>query len=144
LRTLSKGYSLAGLRLGFGIANPALLAELNKIKDSYNVDALAYAVGAAAIADQDHKTANAEKIKASRAKLAVSFKELGFDVWPSQTNFLLVRPPNGDAERIYQTLKVRGILIRYFNQPRLEDKLRISVGTEKQNQILVKTLKEIL
>jgi histidinol-phosphate aminotransferase len=144
LRTLSKGYSLAGLRLGFGIANPALLAELNKIKDSYNVDALAYAVGAAAIADQDHKTANAEKIKASRAKLAVSFKELGFDVWPSQTNFLLVRPPNGDAERIYQTLKVRGILIRYFNQPRLEDKLRISVGTEEQNQILVKTLKEIL
>jgi histidinol-phosphate aminotransferase len=144
LRTLSKGYSLAGLRLGFGIANPALLAELNKIKDSYNVDALAYAVGAAAIADQDHKTANAEKIKASRAKLAVSFKELGFDVWPSQTNFLLVRPPNGDAERIYQTLKVQGILIRYFNQPRLEDKLRISVGTEEQNQILVKTLKEIL
>jgi histidinol-phosphate aminotransferase len=144
LRTLSKGYSLAGLRLGFGIANPALLAELNKIKDSYNVDALAYAVGAAAIADQDHKIANAEKIKASRAKLAVSFQELGFDVWPSQTNFLLVRPPNGDAERIYQTLKVRGILIRYFNQPRLEDKLRISVGTEEQNQILVKTLKEIL
>ena len=144
LRTLSKGYSLAGLRLGFGIANPALLAELNKIKDSYNVDALAYAVGAAAIADRDHKTANAEKIKASRAKLAVSFKELGFDVWPSQTNFLLVRPPNGDAERIYQTLKVQGILIRYFNQPRLEDKVRISVGTEEQNHILVKTLKEIL
>jgi len=144
LRTLSKGYSLAGLRLGFAIANPALLAELNKIKDSYNVDALAYAVGAAAIADRDHKTANAEKIKASRAKLAISFRELGFDVLPSQTNFLLVRPPNGDAERIYQTLKVRGILIRYFNQPRLEDKLRISVGTEEQNQILVKTLKEIL
>ena len=144
LRTLSKGYSLAGLRLGLAIANPALLAELNKIKDSYNVDVLAYAVGAAAIADQDHKIANAEKIKASRAKLAVSFQELGFDVWPSQTNFLLVRPPNGDAERIYQTLKVRGILIRYFNQPRLEDKLRISVGTEEQNQILVKTLKEIL
>ncbi|MEG4853992.1 histidinol-phosphate transaminase [Microcoleus sp. B5-D4] len=144
LRTLSKGYSLAGLRLGFGIANPALLAELNKIKDSYNVDALAYAVGAVAIADQDHKIANAEKIKVSRAKLAVSFQELGFEVWPSQTNFLLVRPPNGDAERIYQTLKVRGILIRYFNQPRLEDKLRISVGTEEQNQILVKTLKEIL
>ncbi|MEG4803240.1 histidinol-phosphate transaminase [Microcoleus sp. ARI1-B5] len=144
LRTLSKGYSLAGLRLGFAIANPALLAELNKVKDSYNVDALAYAVAAGAIADSDHKTANAEKIKASRAKLAVSFKELGFDVWPSQTNFLLVRPPNGDAERIYQTLKVRGILIRYFNQPRLEDKLRISVGTEAQNQILVKTMREIL
>jgi histidinol-phosphate aminotransferase len=144
LRTLSKGYSLAGLRLGFAIANPILLAELNKIKDSYNVDAVAYAVAARAIADSDHKTANAEKIKASRAQLAVSFKELGFEVWPSQTNFLLVRPPHGDAERIYQTLKERGILIRYFNQPRLEDKLRISVGTEEQNQILVKTLKEIL
>jgi len=130
--------------LGFAIANPMLLAELNKIKDSYNVDAVAYAVAAGAIADQDHKTANAEKIKASRTKLAINFKELGFEVWPSQTNFLLVRPQNGDAARIYQTLKERGILIRYFNQPRLEDKLRISIGTEEENQILVKTLKEIL
>jgi histidinol-phosphate aminotransferase len=144
LRTLSKGYSLAGLRLGFCIANPKLLAELNKVKDSYNVDAIAYAVAASAIVDRDYKIANAEKIKASREKLAISFKELGFQVWPSQTNFLLVRPPQGDAERIYQTLKVRGILIRYFNQPRLTDKLRITVGTEEQNQILVKTLKEIL
>ncbi len=144
LRTLSKGYSLAGLRLGFGIANPALIAELNKIKDSYNVDALAYLVGAAAIADQNYKTANAEKIKASRSKLALSLKELGFEIWPSQTNFLLVRPPNGDAERIYQRLKVEGILIRYFNQPRLADKLRITVGTEEQNQILIQTLRGIL
>lgn len=144
LRTLSKGYSLAGLRLGFCIANPALLAELNKVKDSYNVDALAYAVAASAIADQDYKIANAEKIKASRQKLAISFKELDFQVWPSQANFLLVRPPQGDAERIYQTLKARGILIRYFKQPRLTDKLRITVGTEEQNQILVKTLKQIL
>lgn len=144
LRTLSKGYSLAGLRLGFGIANPALIAELNKIKDSYNVDALAYLVGAAAIADQNYKTANAEKIKASRSKLALSLKELGFEIWPSQTNFLLVRPPNGDAEMIYQRLKVEGILIRYFNQPRLADKLRITVGTEEQNQILVQTLRGIL
>lgn len=144
LRTLSKGYSLAGLRLGFGIANPALIAELNKIKDSYNVDALAYLVGAAAIADQNHKTANAEKIKGSRSKLALSLKELGFEIWPSQTNFLLVRPPNGDAERIYQRLKVEGILIRYFNQPRLADKLRITVGTEEQNQILIQALRVIL
>ncbi|NJK77337.1 MAG: histidinol-phosphate transaminase [Microcoleus sp. SU_5_6] len=144
LRTLSKGYSLAGLRLGFCIANPELLAELNKVKDSYNVDAIAYAVAASAIADRDYKIANAEKIKASRGKLAISFKELGFQVWPSQTNFLLVRPPQGDAERIYQILKAQGILIRYFNQPRLTDKLRITVGTEEQNQILVKTLKKIL
>lgn len=144
LRTLSKGYSLAGLRLGFGIANPNLIAELNKVKDSYNVDALAYLVAAAAIADRDYKIANAQKIKVSREKLAVTFKQLGFRVWPSQTNFLLVRPPQGDAERIYQALKMQGILIRYFKQPRLEDKLRITVGTEEQNQILVKTLREIL
>jgi len=144
LRTLSKGYSLAGLRLGFGIANPQLLAELNKVKDSYNVDALAYAVAAAAIADRDYKTATAEKIKVSRSQLAVTLKQLNFEVWPSQTNFLLVRPPKGDAERIYQTLKMQGILIRYFKQPRLEDKLRITIGTEEQNQILVNTLREIL
>src|SRR4028119_393273 len=78
LRTLSKGYSLAGLRLGFGVANPALLEGLIKVKDSYNVDAVACAVGAAAIADQDHKNTNANMIKVSRAQMADALKELGF------------------------------------------------------------------
>jgi histidinol-phosphate aminotransferase len=142
LRTLSKGYSLAGLRLGFGVADASLLEGLWKVKDSYNVNALAAAVGAAAFGDQAHKIANAEKVKASRAKLAAGLEKLGFRVWPSQANFLLARPGGGDAERIYQDLKAAGILVRYFKQPGLEDKLRIAVGTDDQNGALCQALRE--
>jgi histidinol-phosphate aminotransferase len=144
LRTLSKGYSLAGLRLGFGVANPVLLEGLIKVKDSYNVDAVACAVGASAIADQTHKNSNAQKIKASRTQMAEALHELGFDVLPSQANFLLARFPSGNAEFLYQMLKQRGILIRYFNQPRLADKLRITVGTPEQNETLIQVLGEVL
>lgn len=144
LRTLSKGYSLAGLRLGFGVANPTLLEGLIKVKDSYNVDAVACAVGAAAIADQSHKTTNAQKIKASRTQMASELKQLGFEVFPSQANFLLVRSPSGNGEYLYEMLKQQGILVRYFKQPRLEDKLRITVGTPEQNATLVKVLSEVI
>lgn len=140
IRTLSKGYSLAGLRLGFGIGNPALLSGLFKVKDSYNIDAIACLVGAAAMRDQAHKQECAEKVKASRAKLAVDLKQLGFQIWNSQTNFLLTQPPNGNAEQIYLALKERGILVRYFQQPGLEDKLRITIGTDEQNQRLIEVL----
>jgi len=139
IRTLSKGYSLAGVRLGFGIANPKLLSGLYKVKDSYNIDAISCAVGAAAISDQAYKNACVARVKASRAKLAVDLKQLGFRVWDSQTNFLLVQPP-GNAEYLYQRLKEQGILVRYFQQPRLDDKLRITVGTDEQNQALVNAL----
>ncbi|HEY9642896.1 MAG TPA: histidinol-phosphate transaminase [Coleofasciculaceae cyanobacterium] len=138
-RTLSKGYSLAGLRLGFGIANPQLLSGLFKVKDSYNIDAIACAVGAAAMRDQAYKNECAEKVKASRAKLAIDLKQLGFQLQESQTNFLLAQPP-GHAEQIYLGLKERGILVRYFKQPGLEDKLRITVGTDEQNQLLLEAL----
>lgn len=144
LRTLSKGYSLAGLRLGFGVANPSLLEGLIKVKDSYNVDAVACAVGAAAIADRHHTTANAQKIKATRSQMADALQQLGFHVLPSQANFLLAQFTSGNAESLYKNLKERGILVRYFNQPRLTDKLRITVGTPEQNEALIKALSEIL
>jgi histidinol-phosphate aminotransferase len=149
LRTLSKGYSMAGLRLGFGIAHPELLSGLIKVKDSYNVDAVACAVGAAAIADQDYTQGNLEKIKAARTQLASQLEALGFAVFPSQANFLLVRLSEqllskATAEFLYQTLKQRGILVRYFQQPRLADKLRITVGTPEQNEALLRELKEII
>jgi histidinol-phosphate aminotransferase len=140
IRTLSKGYSLAGLRLGFGVANPKLLQGLFKVKDSYNIDAIACAIGTAAISDQVYKNACVVKIKASRNQLATDLKQLGFDVWDSQANFLLVQPPQRNAEYLYQKLKEGGILIRYFKQPGLDDKLRITVGTDEQNQALVKAL----
>ena len=145
LRTLSKGYSLAGLRLGFGIAQPALLEGLIKVKDSYNVDAVACAAGAAAMADQACKNANADKVRASRAKLTADLEALGFVVLPSQSNFMLVTPPESAAAGdLYEALKARGILVRYFKQPRLDDKLRITVGTDEQNAALVDVLKEVL
>ncbi len=144
LRTLSKGYSMAGLRLGFGVARPDLIDGLMKIKDSYNVDALSCLLGAAAIEDQAHKNLNASRVKASREKLSAALKEMGFSVWPSQSNFLLTRPPGGDAERLYKSLKEEGILIRYFKQPRLDDKLRISVGTDEENTVLIKALARLI
>jgi histidinol-phosphate aminotransferase len=140
IRTLSKGYSLAGIRLGFGIANPQLLTGLFKVKDSYNIDAIACAVGAAAMRDQAYKNECVQKIKLSRTTLANNLKQLNFRVWDSQTNFLLAQPPHNNAEQIYLALKQQGILIRYFKQDDLEDKLRITVGTEEQNRLLLKAL----
>ena len=144
LRTLSKGYSLAGLRLGFGILRPELIPALVKVKDHYNVDAVAAAVGAAAIEDQAWMTANAAKVRASRAALSAGLAGLGFRVWPSEANFLLARPPAGGAERVYAALKSRGILVRYFKEPRLDDKLRITVGTDADNAALLAALRELL
>lgn len=143
LRTLSKGYSLAGLRLGFGIANPELISGLFKVKDSYNIDALAILVGTAAIQDGDYKNACAERVKRSRAKLATDLKQIGFKVRDSQGNFLLVTPPDNRAAAIYQSLKQQNILVRYFNLPELNDKLRITVGTEEQNQKLLQAIAQI-
>ena len=137
LRTLSKGYSLAGLRLGFGVANPSLLSGLFKVKDSYNIDAVAIAVGTAAMRDRDYKNANAEKVKISRTKLTQDLKNIGFAVPESHGNFVLVTPPQGNAEQIYLKLKESDILVRYFNQAGLADKLRITVGTDEQNQALI-------
>lgn len=145
LRTLSKGYSLAGLRFGFGIANPVLLEGLNKVKDSYNVDAIACAVATAAIADSEYKDRNAEKVKAERKRVTIALSQLGFQMLPSQANFVLATvPAKTEAESIYQQLKQRGILVRYFQQPGLENKLRITVGTPEDNAALIDAIAVIL
>ncbi len=147
LRTLSKGYGLAGLRLGFGIAHPDLLAGLFKIKDSYNIDAIATRVGAAAMRDQAYKNECIAKVKRSRSILGEKLANLGFAVpkYP-RGNFLLVTPPTGDrtAADLQAELKQRNILVRYFREPGLDDKLRITVGTDEQNQILIRSLEQIL
>ncbi len=147
LRTMSKGYGLAGLRLGFGIANPQLLAGLFKVKDSYNIDAIATLVGAASMRDQAYKNDCAQKVIASRTQMELDLKNLGFTVLPSNANFFLTTPPNSTqklAESLYLGLKERGILVRYFNQPGLDDKLRISVGTEAQNATLMEALVSLM
>ncbi|MFP3938405.1 MAG: histidinol-phosphate transaminase [Phycisphaerae bacterium] len=144
LRTLSKGYSLAGLRLGFAVARPAILEGLLKTKAIYNVGAVPCLAGAAAMEDQDHKNANAEKICQARDKLSRRLEQMGFKVWPSQANFLMVRPTAGDAERLYRELKDRGVLVRYFAGAATADKLRFAVGTDEQNEALVAGLAALL
>jgi histidinol-phosphate aminotransferase len=148
LRTFSKGYSLAGLRLGYLIGDPGLIEPmLTKTRDSYNVDAISQALGEAAVRDQGHAREGWEKVRADRKALTAGLSQLGLRAEPSQTNFLLVRvPPEGrrSAAELYQYLKDQRILVRYFDAPRLRDCLRITIGTPAQNQALIATLTEAL
>ena len=142
LRTLSKSYSLAGLRFGFAVGPADLIAGMVKCKDSYNVDAVAIEAAAAALGDQDWMRANVAKVRAERSRLTGRLARLGFDVTPSESNFLLARVPGGDAAACYEDLKARGILVRYWNLPRLADKVRISVGTPQENDALLAALRQ--
>jgi len=149
LRSLSKGYSLAGLRFGYAIAHADLIAGLVKVKDSYNVDAVAIALATAAIRDQAYFKTNVAKVRADRAILTEGLKSLGFEVLDSSTNFVLAtvgakRFSPLRVGQIYEELARRDIYVRYFDVPGLDDKLRISVGTKQQNEKLLAALKEIL
>jgi len=144
LRSMSKGYSLAGIRFGYAIAQPALINGLGKLKDSYNVDAVAIAVAVEAIRDQDYFRKTVEKIKAERKRLTGQLRTLGFDVPDSSSNFVLAKCKNGGAAEIYEKLTGRSIFVRYFTCTGLEDKLRITVGTAEQNDKLLSALKEIV
>ena len=143
LRTLSKSHGLAGLRLGFGIAHPDLLSGLAKVKDSYNVGAVAALVGAAAVRDVEYTRETVERIRTTRTRLGRALADRGFRVWPSQANFVLARPADGDALRLYRELRERGVLVRYFAEPGLADKLRISVGTDRQTARLLSALADL-
>ena len=144
LRSMSKGYSLAGIRFGYAIAKPDLIAGLVKLKDSYNVDAVAIAVAAAAVRDQDYFRKTVEKIKAERKRLTKQLRSLDFDVRDSSSNFVLAKCKNSSAAAIYEKLTRRNIFVRYFTYQGLEDKLRITIGTPEQNDKLLSALKEIL
>jgi histidinol-phosphate aminotransferase len=144
LRSMSKGYSLAGIRFGYGIARPALIKGLMKVKDSYNVDSVAIAAATAAIKDRNYFTETIQKVKAERERLTEQLRGLGFDVPDSSANFILARCSNTSAVEVYEKLVKRNIYVRYFAYPKLEDKLRITVGTTAQNDKLISALKEIL
>jgi len=144
LRSMSKGYGLAGLRFGYAIAQPDLIAGLMKVKDSYNVDALAIALAAAAIKDQKYFKENVEKVKKERKRLTERLRELNFEVPESSANFVLAAGRNCNASEIYDKLVQRNIYVRFFDLPAIDDKLRITVGTSEQNDRLILALKEIL
>ncbi|MEK7821475.1 MAG: histidinol-phosphate transaminase [Planctomycetota bacterium] len=144
LRTVSKSYSLAGLRLGLCIGQEGLIQGLLKVKDSYNVDRLSMAAGVAALDDQEHLKGNVEKIRQTRSYLTESLREMGFFVYPSQSNFVFFRTPNPQAAReIYLQLKAQKILIRYVEYKRFEDCLRVSVGTREEIDAFLDRLAEV-
>ncbi len=148
LRSLSKGYSLAGLRFGYGIAHADIIAALDKARDSYNTDALSQAAAVAAITDQAYAKDTWAKVIEQRERLTTELRQRGFIVLDSQSNFVLCTPPVTGADKwaaadLYASLKSRNLLVRYFNAPRLDDKLRITVGTPQQVDQLLKTIDEL-
>ena len=132
-RTMSKSFSLAGLRIGWAIGSAELVGALYKLKDSYNVDRLAQAVALAALEDVPWMRENAGKIVATRERVAAELQKRGFRVVPSASNFLFVEPPAGrSAARLFSDLREKKILVRYFPGERTGTYLRVSIGTDAQ------------
>ncbi len=143
-RTLSKGYSLASIRLGFAIGQPNLISGLMKVKDSYNVNYLTQIAAAAAIADQDYLRATVARVKATRERVAEELAGLGFKVCPSQANFLWVKPPKLPAPAYFQGLRQHHVIVRYFKGPRTHEYIRITVGTDEEMDRFLAATRQIL
>ena len=131
-RTLSKSYSLAGLRFGFCIAQPPVIEQLAKVKDSYNCDALSIAAATAAIDDQTWRSDNRAKILATRSRMTNALRNIGFAVTQSQANFVWCTNPTRDLKQLYEDLKGSGVLVRYMSYPNWPEGIRVSVGTDSQ------------
>ena len=140
LRTFSKSFSLAGLRIGLAFASKDLVAGMMKVKDSYNLNRLSATAATAALRDLPWMSRNVRRIQRSRALLSAALERLGFQVYPSQTNFVLARRANTDMRRVQRELKAHRILIRHFDVPGLQDCLRISIGTPDETNAAVAAL----
>jgi histidinol-phosphate aminotransferase len=140
-RTFSKGYSLAGLRFGYAIAQPQVIQEMMKVKDSYNCDALSIIAATAAILDQDHARAGWQHVREERQRVSSELTKLDWLVLPSHANFILAVAPDGQGRAAYLGLKAQGILVRYFDKPGLTDKIRITIGTSQENNALIGGIK---
>ena len=143
VRTLSKAYSLAGLRFGYAVAQPQVIGEMMKVKDSYNCDAISVIAATAAILDQDHAKRGWDHVRAERQRVSSELTQVGWTVLPSQANFILATVPNGQGREAYLGLKEQGILVRYFNLPGLTDKIRITIGTSQENNALLGGIKTL-
>jgi histidinol-phosphate aminotransferase len=138
---------LAGLRVGFAVGNAQLIEALERLKNSFNsypLDRLALAGACAAIEDHEWFDRTRQAVMASRASLTARMSEFGFEVLPSSANFIFVRHPRRDAAALAQTLRERGIVVRHFRQARIDQFLRITVGTDEQCEALLSALREIL
>jgi len=144
LRTFSKSFSLAGMRIGLGFAHPRIVEGLVKVKDSYNLGRPGIVAGEAALRDIAWMERNAARIRKTRERLVSCLPEVGFNPFPSQANFVLARRTGGKSARpSYEALKKRKILVRYFDTPRLRDCLRITVGTDAEIEALLSALREM-
>jgi histidinol-phosphate aminotransferase len=146
VHTLSKSRALAGLRVGFAVGHPALIEGLERVKNSFNsypLGRLAQAGAIAAIEDQTHLEMTSAKVMQTRSKLLSELSGLGFETLPSTANFIFTRHPKHAGEKLYQALRDHGIIVRHFKLPRIENFLRITIGTDEQSDELVAALKEI-
>jgi len=142
-RTLSKSYSLAGMRLGLAIARPEVIQALDKIRDHYNLDRLAQVACLAALRDQSYLEDCCSKIRETREWFSSELRSIGYKVIPSQGNYVFASPPDGNGKRVYDGLYSRKILVRYFSEPLLSHGLRISIGTRDDMEKTLNAMKEI-
>ncbi|GHU33917.1 histidinol-phosphate aminotransferase [Betaproteobacteria bacterium] len=147
MRTLSKSHALAGLRIGYAVGDPALIEALERVKNSFNsypLDRVAIAGATAAMADREYLEKTRRTVMRSREVLVSRLEQLGFDVLPSAANFIFVRHPQRDAAELAARLRERSIIVRHFKLPRIDQHLRITIGSDGQCDLLAAALKEIL
>lgn len=147
VQTFSKSRSLAGLRVGIALGDKALIEGLERIKNSfhpYTLGRMDIAGAAAAMRDRDYFEQTRQQVMVTRERSLRQLQQLGFTVLPSKTNFLFARPPQGNAEQFYQQLKAQGVLVRYFNKPRIHEYLRITIGTDEEMAVFFDKVQGLL
>ena len=142
-RTFSKSYSLAGMRLGLAVAQPEVIAALDKIRDHYHLDRLALVAASAALKDQNYLQTTVARVRNVRDCFSNDLRKLGYQVIPSHGNYVFASPPDSNGKRVYDALFERKILVRYFADPQLKHGLRISIGTREEMQATLQALTEI-
>jgi histidinol-phosphate aminotransferase len=142
---MSKSYALAGMRIGFALGDPQLIAALDAVRDSYNMDRLAIVAAAAAIEDEEHHREIVDYVVAERAWLEEQLREAGFEHSPSAANFVFVKPDRGpSATAIADALRERHVLVRHYDREPIAGWFRITIGTREQHKRLLEALEEIL
>lgn len=147
VQTLSKSRSLAGLRIGFALGSEELIEGLNRIKDSFNsytLDRLALAGAIAAFQDQAYFEEVTQKVIATRESVSKQLRELGFDVLDSKANFVFISHAIVPAKQLFQQLRDQGVLVRYFAQPRIDNFLRVTIGTDEEMDTFIEVLRSIV
>jgi histidinol-phosphate aminotransferase len=143
LRSFSKSFSLAGMRIGLAFASEELISGMMKVKDSYNLNRLSIIAATAALQDLAWMSRNVRRVQKSRQQLASGLSKLGYMVHPSHANFVMAQKPGENLRAVYESLRRKKILVRYFDLPRLQDCLRITVGTREEVKTLLRELEVI-